>query len=903
MRLACIALGLTHLIACAQAPPSAPTATPPAAPPARQDPSKEEINLPALAGWNATLVHDNDVGIWTCGTVDAFEMNGALEAFGLDDKGRCWLYTSYSGKWTPWATVDDKEWLGSFVSVELDPRRPERELYTGGKRGNLYQIVVHRDGTLDTARIAAFPAEELHTAVAGELDPARPGNELLLFTHLGNVYDLRPREGGFEFDAPKAATLSGRVRQALVLPSAAGVAPWIAGVCRTGEVLLMRMGAKGLEAREIVREEMGFGRIALRKTAASEPTVLYVTRDDGAILRLEAPAGGDLGAAPWKREVIYAGPQGPRGLAAGRFDPDPAVETVATFGYSKRVELLSRKPGEPWMVEVLFEERDKGHWLETVEVDGRNATDELMGSGYGARVFTLSRPPGTGLPNVPVNPRPENGAPKPKQTSAIGPAPPAAGDDAVRVAIRAKTLPTAELLSPLSYRGGFETKTLLYETLVRVDDEGRIVPGLASSWSVAPDGMSVVLELRDGATFHDGTPVDAAAVALHLRRWLGLPEHLWLRAASHVAAVVVDDRRHVRLVLDAPAAVLVDLCAINPCSIRAPSALDRQGEPVAPIGSGPYRFVAADAARRALRYERVEGGGALAPRLDLVAFSGEPLGDAVDALLRGEVDVVAEGWTPLVPRARIDELRRSRGVSVVATPGSSVWYLSFRVDGGPCADLATRRAVARAIDRHELIDRVEAGAADPCEAWSVAWSRGDRRATAPAAASVSSPVSAAAPLRLLIHADAASEASLARAVVDQLARASIAAQVVAKSAADYDAALASGAFDLRLEPSWGMPYDPWISLFHRYLPPLAARSAAAATPSNGDRELIALVEKAAATTDPDAMAALAPAIQRRLDEAALIVPLYAARRIAVVRDGRANVEMGRDLYRVSVRAP
>lgn len=380
---------------------------------ARPDPSKQEIALPALNGWNATLMYESDVGIWTCGTLDAFDLFGAPDAFGLDDKGRCTLLSVYSGKWTPYQTVDDREWLGSIAHVDLDPRRPGREVYTGGKRGNLFQIAFHRDGTYDTSRIAAFPGEELHTAVAGDLDPSRPGNELLIFTHFGNVYDIRPKGPAIEFEAPRIATISGRVRQALVLPTATGAAattsPWIAAVCRTGEVLLLRLTANGLESKEILKEEMGFGRLAVKKGGAGDPIVLYVTRDDGVILRLEA-AG-----EKWRREIIYAGPQGPRGIAAGRFDADAAVETVAVFGYSQRVELLSRRPGESWRVETLFEDRDKGHWLATAELDGRNGTDELIGSGYGSRMFLLTRPPGYGLTDTLKNPKPENGE---KSTSA-----------------------------------------------------------------------------------------------------------------------------------------------------------------------------------------------------------------------------------------------------------------------------------------------------------------------------------------------------------------------------------------------------------------------------------------------------------------------------------------------------
>ncbi len=144
--------------------------------------------------------------------------------------------------WTPTWTVEDGEWLGAFANLDLDPRWADPEIYTGGKRGNLYSIRAHRDGGVDTAIIARFPGEEIHTFVAGDLAPDRPGNELLAFTHTGNVYDLRPKaESGNTFDAPRIAVLSGRVRDAKLLPTAAGKTPRIIGVCRSGEVLDMRV--------------------------------------------------------------------------------------------------------------------------------------------------------------------------------------------------------------------------------------------------------------------------------------------------------------------------------------------------------------------------------------------------------------------------------------------------------------------------------------------------------------------------------------------------------------------------------------------------------------------------------------------------------------------------------------
>jgi hypothetical protein len=376
----------------------------------RADPAGGEVALPAHGLWKASLVYESDVGIWTVGTFKCFPGFGCPEVYGLDDKGRFTILASYAGRWTPYQTVEDREWLGAVSFLDLDPRRTGDEIYTAGKKGNLYQIQAHREGGFDCNLIARFPGQEIHTLIGGDLLPSRPGRELLAFAALGDVYEILPgKEPGAGFETSRLERVPGRVRDALVLPAAEGRAPWIAGACRSGEVLLLRMTGQALEQHVALKEPMGLGRIARRRTPPGAPNVLYVSRDDGVILRLE-----ERGPDDYAREVIYAGPQGPRGIAAGRFDADAATETVAVFGYSGRVEVLARRGGAKWSVEVVFEDEDKGHWLAAAELDGRNGTDELVGSGYAGRIFLLSRPPGYGLEHVATSPVPESAGSRPE---------------------------------------------------------------------------------------------------------------------------------------------------------------------------------------------------------------------------------------------------------------------------------------------------------------------------------------------------------------------------------------------------------------------------------------------------------------------------------------------------------
>lgn len=371
----------------------------PAPTPAGADPTKAEVPLPALGGWRGTLVVDQaPVGIWTVMAMDVFPQFGCDDIAALDDKGRFHAFWSYSGKWTPVTTVHDGKWLGGLAQADVDPRVPGREIYVGSQNGNVWQITQHLETFLDCRLVAQLPGCEVHTLVAGDFDPRREGAELLVFTRPGALHELAPRRDGLDgFTSELLQPLEGRIRDALVLPGTEGP-PRVATVGRHGKVETLRIGSAGPEWHTVHEVAMGAGRLALKPRAAGEALVLYSVTDDGRVFRHEEEARDR-----WRTELVYAGPQGHRGCAAGRFDADPAVETVAVFGYSRQVELLTRQNGV-WTVETLFVDREPGHWLAAGELDGRNGTDELIASGYSGRVVLLARPPGYGHAGVLTTP-------------------------------------------------------------------------------------------------------------------------------------------------------------------------------------------------------------------------------------------------------------------------------------------------------------------------------------------------------------------------------------------------------------------------------------------------------------------------------------------------------------------
>ncbi len=823
-----------------------------------------------------TVIHEGEVGIWGLGVFQVFPQYAAPEVVSLDDKGRCLVHVGYSGKWTANATLEDREWLGAVAHVDLDPVRPGAELYVGGKRGNLYQVIPHAGGGADTRLIAKFPAKELHTLVGAEINPARPGSELLAFLHTGEVFEIRPdpnAETGFA--AHLLTTLAGRVREALVLSPNAGDAPRVITVSRSGELGELQWGETGLHNRSLGQENSGLGRLAQKPRRKAEPRVLYVTRDDGLILRLEETSDG------FQRTPIYAGPEGPRGIAAGYFGANQDEETVAVFGYSKRVQLLTRQRDGSFLASDLFLDLDQGHWLMSAELDGRNGTHELLGSGYGGRVFLLARRPGFGLPGVATAPDGE------RESSAQSKTP---GPRPLRIATSASK--NVQALSTLSYGGGFETKTLLYDTLVRRDSSGNLAPGLAESWKFDAQSSAWEFQLRPGATFHDGTRISAAAVAEHFRRFIGLPEHAWLPAGRHVTNALAVGEHTLRLVVDRPVFLPGDLCAINPGGVRAPSTLDRQGEFVHPIGSGTHRFLGLREGDAVLRYARRDAPNEV---IDLVRTRGSSA-EVAAALRDGRLDIVTNGWIEFLNPSDLDALEKDPAFELSSSPGSSVLHLVFQSQRGPTRHLALRRHMVSQLSREALIAESEHGRATAATSFFgpavTAWPT----RPPPEILEGTRSVEAEAPVVILANAGRRREVQVAQSIHARMTKAGIPTELVLARSDQLERRRKAGDFGVTLDATWGIPYDPDLSLAALFLPS-SKGTAATAGVTGIDPDLVELVAELQRTLEAAQRAQIYLQIEELMNERVLIWPLFAPHHTAVLRKGSGQIGLSPDLYR------
>lgn len=364
----------------------APPVTAPAAPPAGAT-----IDV-GLAGWEAHVLLDNaGVGVWTVKTLDVIPPFAGPEIVALDDKGRCHVIYTYSGRIYDWPAIDDREWLGGLWLGQAYPKLPPAQLYTGGKRGNLFRVQWKPWGTFSSEALAHFDGE-IYTIAGGDFDPSRPGIELLVFLHNGNVHLFDPAHPE---NSPRVLTDAGRVRDAAVFRSGDRDQALVAS--RDGTLGVLGYDG-GWSVHNVSRQLQGMGRIAAGPWTENGAPVFFAGCDDGSVLRIARSPDG-----PFSASTIYLGRRGVRGVAPGRLDADAARETVAIFGYGTEVELLSRGPDGRFSAETIFVDKDKGHWLYAGDVDARSVTDELFACGFGGRLVQLSRPPGYGR-SEPVNP-------------------------------------------------------------------------------------------------------------------------------------------------------------------------------------------------------------------------------------------------------------------------------------------------------------------------------------------------------------------------------------------------------------------------------------------------------------------------------------------------------------------
>lgn len=262
--------------------------------------------------------------------------------------------------------------------------------------------------------------------------------------------------------------------------------------------------------------------------------------------------------------------------------------------------------------------------------------------------------------------------------------------------------------------------TQVFDSLVSRNEDGEMIPWLATEWAVADDGLSWEFTLRDDVTFTDGTPFDAEAVKVNM-------EHLQdpatesstgYLALGKVSSVEVVSDTVARFELTEPDSALLESLAQPWLAIESPAGIARGMEEncQSPVGTGPFiidEWVKQD------HVSLVRNDDYTSPPAD-AAHDGPAYLDAIEwrfisdsasryaALQGGQVDVIDNAQPDTLAAAEktgtLTELDAPR-------PGASN-RIELNSGKAPFNDVKVREAFIRAVDVNDGIDSLFFGSAD-----------------------------------------------------------------------------------------------------------------------------------------------------------------------------------------------
>jgi peptide/nickel transport system substrate-binding protein len=249
----------------------------------------------------------------------------------------------------------------------------------------------------------------------------------------------------------------------------------------------------------------------------------------------------------------------------------------------------------------------------------------------------------------------------------------------------------------------------IFDGLLAYGVDSRPQPQLATAWNVSADGLRITFHLRPHVRWHDGQPFTSEDVAFSVLEVWKKYHSRGRSTFANVASVETPDALTAVLVLTKPAPYILNALA-SAESQPIPAHLYRSGDPlsnprnVAPIGTGPFRFVSWERGNHIVLERNADYWDAPRPYLDrlIVRFLTDPAALA-NALQTNSIQF----GTPIYA----DLARLSRDANLVAYPlitpfNSTVTSFEFNLDRPVFRDIRVRQAFAHAIDREFLVKNV-----------------------------------------------------------------------------------------------------------------------------------------------------------------------------------------------------
>ena len=257
--------------------------------------------------------------------------------------------------------------------------------------------------------------------------------------------------------------------------------------------------------------------------------------------------------------------------------------------------------------------------------------------------------------------------------------------------------------------------TWLYDSLLKIDFEGNMQPGLATDWEYNDDGTEWTVDLREGVTWHDGSEFTAEDVEFTYTRGADISGWSW--AFGPLEEVEIINDHQVTFAFEEPYFPWENYYAGENNSFfdvipKAPVEADEDSFSANPIGTGPYEFEewVRDDHITLVRNENWE-----VPPLPEVEAEDPPLPERitfrtiaeetpmVQELIQGNADVL---YSRDFPHRELETIENSDGTRVERQVGNTAGYVVFNMDREPTDEIEVRQALSHAIDKDRIINDI-----------------------------------------------------------------------------------------------------------------------------------------------------------------------------------------------------
>ncbi len=250
------------------------------------------------------------------------------------------------------------------------------------------------------------------------------------------------------------------------------------------------------------------------------------------------------------------------------------------------------------------------------------------------------------------------------------------------------------------------TAVAIWDTLLRFNEKAEIEPGLATSWEVK-DGNKIILHLREGVKFHDGTTLDAEDVIASMELAVD-PESKspmgWM--LDPIDSIEALDSMTVQIKTGAVVDILNAL-ATPIGAVSSKEAVEKYGIGLGenPIGAGPFKLESWERGSRVVLTKFDDYWEEGKPYLDKIIFNIiiEEF-TRLSSLRSGDLDIVYN-----MSFANVENLEGNKDFNTNVFGTYIVYYLALNMKKAPFNDVRVRQALNYAIDRSSITKAVIRG--------------------------------------------------------------------------------------------------------------------------------------------------------------------------------------------------